>query len=105
MSISQKTKDAIGSLIAATDQFGAYKLTSVMKQSGVSCALVPSESGEHAHFRGIDWTKEDSVGKLLPIVQEAYRRSRRLPKLLKFKHEMRLRSALERDHLSFDMVN
>ncbi len=105
MPISQETKDAIAALISATERKGDWDLRQKMKERGLSYTLIASETGDHAAFRGVDWNDEQSIARLLPIIEEAYERRKRLPKLLKFKHEMRLKSALAKDHLSIRMAN
>ncbi len=105
MPISQETKDAIAALISATESIGDFNLRQIMRDQGLSYAFIHSDSGDHAAFRGVNWNDEQSIARLIPIVEEAYQRRQRLPKLLKFKHEMRLKSALSKDRLRIRMAN
>ncbi len=102
--ISRPTRTAFGILIDQTREFGGWSITDSMRRSGLSLALIPSEQGSalEARFRGIDWRVPDSVNRIIPFVEEAYRRAAALPKLSRLKLEIRLRRVMQEDGLSFD---
>ena len=101
--ISRDTRNAFGTLIQSTHSFAAWPLLGMMREAGITCTVVQSDQGtKEAYYRGIDWRRADSVLRILPFFEEAYRRSSRVPKLTRLKHEMKLKDAMARDRLSFD---
>ena len=102
--VSRATRTAFGLLIDQTREFGGWSITDSMRRSGLSLALIPSDSGNRyeALFRGIDWRQEHSVNRVLPFVEEAYKRAAALPKLSRLRLELRLRRVMQQDGLSFD---